>query len=104
MSANFRCYDPDTGQVTFDLSSHTSRLIAIFGADVNEKTHTFSDNEMGGGKIFWYATDPSGGSSISYERNRENFVGYRDLQIVITDNQIYFKKMPDITLYVGVMV
>lgn len=104
MSANFRCYNPDTGKVTFDLSSHTSRLIAIFGAGVNEKTHTFSNNEMGGGKIFWYATDPSGGSSISYERNRENFVAYRDLQIAITDNQIYFKKAPDITLYVGVTV
>lgn len=104
MNANFRCYNPITEQVTFDLSSHTSRLIAIFGADVNEKTHTFSDVEIGNGKIFWYTTALIQSSNIAIDYNRETFIAYRDMKITIADNQVYFKKSPSITLYIGVMV
>lgn len=106
MSANIKCYDPATGGVLFDLSSHTSRLIAVFGSDINEGTMTLSEEELGGGEVFWYTTDPAGGSGhiTVININSPTFEPYRDLTVNINRNEIYFKKHKDITLYVGVRV
>lgn len=105
MPAIFECYNP-SGQLIFDLQSHTSRLLKIFGSDINETTHTFNDDEMGGGTLFWYTTDPinmnAGLTLINH--NQPTFLAYSDLIVSITSNQIYFKKTKDITLYVGVRV
>lgn len=104
MSAHFRCYDPKSGQITFDLQSHTSRLLAVFGADVNEKTHTFSDDEIGGGELFWYTANPIGMSILLLRENQVNINQYNALVVNITGNQVYFKKHQDITLFIGVKV
>lgn len=105
MPAIFECYNP-SGQLIFDLQSHTSRLLKIFGSDINETTHTFNDNEMGGGTLFWYTTDPVniGVNKIWITRDKVTFSAYLDLVVNVTGNQIYFKKTKDITLYVGVRV
>lgn len=109
MSANFRCHAP-TGQVLFDVSMSASRLLAVFGFDVREKTHTFSDDEMGGGTLFWYATNPSlpiglfGGQVMSTRGITIYDITDRQLSVLVTGNQIYFKKSQNITLFVGVRI
>lgn len=106
MSANIKCYDPATGRVLFDLASHVTKLLKVFGADINEATHRFSDDEMGGGSLFWYTTDPVniGGGQAWIGINSTTYDAYSSLTVNITDNQIYFKKTSDITLYVGVKI
>lgn len=98
MSANFKCYNTK-GQLTFDLQSHTSRLLKVFGYDINETTHTFNDDEMGGGTLFWYTANPIG-IGVMIEGNTL----YNELSVNILGNQISFKKHRDITLFVGVKV
>lgn len=98
MQANLKCYNTNS-QLTFDLQSHTSRLLAVFGSDVNENTYEFSHDEMGGGQLFWYTANPIGLGIMTEGNNL-----YNSLSVKITDNRIYFKKHRDITLFVGVKV
>ena len=57
MSANIKCYDQATGNVAFDMQTHTTRVLGIIGGNSTSGTITAS---VGGGKLFW--TLASGGA------------------------------------------
>lgn len=104
MSANLKCYDADSGKVTFDMSSRTTRLLGIIGGD-NTKGGIALNS--GGGVPFW--TLASGGAWVYGQQTSEGyFVISNDtadnIKITISESLITFEKPKGVVIIYGVYI
>lgn len=88
MTANIRCYDPATGQITFDINAKISRLLGVIDGSDTQGKITVANEVIGGGTLFWYLANPM------------NYM--EDVDVRISNNEITYKKKPHHQIVYGV--
>lgn len=104
MSANLKCYDSITGQVLFDMQSHTTRFLGIIDGDSTNGTISI---EKEGGTLFWTLASggvwayqnhtASGGFIINNSTND-------DIKITDHSGSFTYKKPKGVVIIYGVYV
>ena len=104
MSANFRCYDPVTGQTMFDLAGGISRIVGTIDGDSESGEIAIPSDMVGGANLF---VIPSEHSKQFYtvhlwvHHNQQVWSGF-DVQFV--NNKIIYKKAKGVVLFYGFYV
>ena len=104
MSANVTCYDAESGKVTFDLKSHTTRLLGLIDGDSLSGSIAIS---TGNGTPFWSLA--SGGAWIYGQGSASGyFLVNKDttdsIKITMTSSLITYIKPKGVVIIYGVYV
>ncbi len=104
MSANLKCYDAASGIVTFDLQSHTTRLLGLISGDSLSGSIPIT---TGGATPFWSLA--SGGAWVYGQSSASGyFLISKDttdnIKITITNELITYIKPKGVVIIYGVYV
>lgn len=103
MSANLRCYNPNTAKITFSLDNHTTRFLGILGVGM---TSGSINMRTGTGETPFYVI--AGSSAWNFVRTHqfENRQLASDesgaIQITFAQNTLFYQKPSDCIIYYGV--
>lgn len=107
MSANFKCYDPLSGRVLFDLSSHTTRMLGMVIDESTQGEINVPTEKIGGGTLFWLLLDDDmiyNGNNGSILMNGQRTDWYTQIRIDINANIIKYQKPKSVKFMYGVYV
>lgn len=104
MSANLKCYDAASGIATFDLQSHTTRLLGLIDGDSLSGSIEIS---TGNGTPFWSLA--SGGAWIYGQRSAAGYFLVSDdttdsIKITMTSTLLTYIKPKGVVIIYGVYV